>query len=131
MERNNKTLLIAVLIMLLALVSLNFNNISGRAGGSSDAIVRVTPASLSVPGNANLFVDTNGVTVDSTVQLYRASGERAGVTGNLCKGSSCKGVLRENFFIDSRITPGRYFIRITQIGGGLGRSFDSNMFTVR
>lgn len=36
MDQNNKTLLIAVLVMLLALVALNFNNISGRASGGGD-----------------------------------------------------------------------------------------------
>ena len=47
MDKNNKTLLVAVLIMLLALVSFNFNkeDISGKAVNRDGGSAVVTPAS--------------------------------------------------------------------------------------
>lgn len=79
MDKNNKTLLIAVLIMLLALVSLNFNNISGRASGSGD---NQHPLALSVNSNAcrvgtqiigTVSGNFRGVTHDTQITIRRDS----------------------------------------------------------
>ena len=129
MERNNKTLLIAVLIMLLALVSLNFSNISGKVGGSENVIVRVSPSNIRVPDSVNLYVDAAGVSIDSTTHLYRSDGSRASVTNRICKSSFCTGIVSSKYFIDSRIEPGVYFIRVTG-SRSKGGSWDSNMFTI-
>ena len=104
MERNNKTLLIAVLIMLLALVSLNFNNISGKV--TNDQVqVTVSPTSVGAPGCVNVFVDA-GKTVECTANLYLDGTRAFGLTDRICSGRINYGVFRGEFCLDSRVEPG-------------------------
>ena len=127
MERNNKTLLIAVLIMLLALVSLNFNNISGRV--TNDKVqVTVSPTSVSSPGCVNVFVDA-GETVECVANLYRDGNRAFGLTDRICSGSVNSGVFRGEFCLDSRVSPGTsYAIGVNTRAGEVVLSNTFNVY---
>ncbi len=130
MDKNNKTLLIAVLIMLLALVALNFNSISGKSTTGGSVVVSASPSVVKVPGYVDLYVNSYDIRVDSKVYMYEASGERVGwVVDNFCPGTTCKGEFTKQFYIPRGVEPGRYYIKITgsQSRGG---EWDSNMFSV-
>ncbi|MEK6934247.1 MAG: hypothetical protein AABW46_00030 [Nanoarchaeota archaeon] len=137
MEQNNKTLLIAVLIILLALVAFNFNNISGRpVSDVSDASISASPSVVTIDDrtgsgtNVDLVVDTGSVGLDKRVYLHRADGSRMGtVTETLCTASSseCNGVISKRFFIPSSVPSGEYYIS----GSKDTAIVNSNTFSVR
>ena len=135
MEQNNKTLLIAVLIILLALVAFNFNNISGRPVTEiNDASISVSPSIVIVDDRTSsgefidVVVDTGSVGLEPQMWLHRADGSRiSGSSDRLCNTNLCNGVRSKRFFISQGNPSGQYFIRMSR---GVA-SVDSNIFTVR
>ena len=102
MEKNNKTLLIAVLIMLLALVSLNFNKISGRAtdSDSSHALtLRLdnNDCNLGTQVGATLSGDLGATSHDPSVKI-RVDGSVVS-TDELSGGNVQTGYISERLYI--------------------------------
>ncbi|MEK6952907.1 MAG: hypothetical protein AABX29_07885 [Nanoarchaeota archaeon] len=140
MEQNNKTLLVAVLIILLALVAFNFNKISGRAvGDGSDVSIVVSPSVVTFSGDETgkfitVTVDTGGVGVDSQLELFSVVGglrERVSISDTLCGTKSlCNGVVSKQFLIPARIPSGDYVVRVERSNPSYNFKVDSNVFTV-
>lgn len=140
MEQNNKTLLVAVLIILLALVAFNFNKISGRAvGDGSDVSVVVSPSIVTFNGDETtkfitVTVDTGSVGVDSQLELFSVVGglrERVSISDTLCGTKSiCNGVVSKQFLIPSRVESGDYVIGVERSNSAYGFKVDSNIFTI-
>ena len=144
MEKDNKILLGAVLIMLVAMVSFNFNSITGKATTSSGVLVSAAPSELyfSYDDLANkpskvvkvkVEVDSQGI--ENQLDLYRSNGERIGGQGReLCRSSNnCrKGVYTVDFRIPSSLQEGSYFFRVQRrdFAGRSREVFNSNQITV-
>jgi len=157
MERDNKILLGAVLIMLVGMVSFSFSGVTGRVTrASNEVVVTASPDSLYFSYN-DLNVGTKIVTVkldilsgtiENNLDLYRSNGERVGGrTASICRGASgyetgrggssnCeRGTYYVNFKFDSELEEGKYFFRAngreTLSGSSFDRqNFDSNLVTV-
>ncbi len=142
MEQNNKTLLIAVLIILLALVAFNFNKISGKVvDDGSDVSVVVSPSLVTFSGNevvkqVTVTVDTGSVGVDNQLDLYSVkegytNRVGSGVSDKLCGTKSiCTGVISKQFLIPSSVDTGDYLIRVERDNPSYNFKVDSNIITV-
>ncbi|MBI2498632.1 hypothetical protein HYV88_00145 [Candidatus Woesearchaeota archaeon] len=140
MEQNNKTLLVAVLIILLALVAFNFNKISGRVvGDGSDVSVVVSPSIVTFSGDESakfvtVTVDTGSVGVDSQLELFSVNSglkERVSISDTLCGTQSiCNGVVSKQFLIPARVQSGDYIIRVERSNPSYNFKVDSNIFTI-
>jgi len=138
MENNNKTLLIAVLIILLALVAFNFNKISGRVTGDTDIGVTVSPTIIDFDrfDGAKIItvtVDAGSIGVDKDVRLYRLEGSRryriGSATWTLCNRDICTGTISKNLRLSAGLDSGNYVLRLERDNYDIQK--DSNMFTIR
>jgi len=142
MEQNNKTLLIAVVIILLALVAFNFNKISGRAvGDGSDVSVVVSPSVVTFSGDETakqitVTVDTGSVGVDNELGVYSVENGNtyrvgSGLTDKLCgTKSQCTGVISKQMLIPASIDSGNYLVRVERDNPSYNFKVDSNIFRV-
>jgi len=132
MERNNRVLLMAVLIMLLSLVSFNFNreDVSGRsvAGGGT---ISVSPGVVNFyraggDGNYNgaLITVTAKGTVDRNLYVYRSNGARLGsYSADVCGSRSrCDGGT-DTIRLKSDLPDGYYYVQ-GPVNGVVERSRD-------
>ena len=139
MESNNKTLLIAVLIILLALVAFNFNKISGRVAGDADISVAVSPKIIEfdrydAAKTITITVDAGSIGVDKDVRLFRIadSGRKYRMGSprwNLCNGNICTGKISKNLRLSASLGSGDYFFRLRRSNYDI--VVDSNRFTIR
>ncbi len=136
---NRKVLLLAVLILLLVLVALNFSAFTGRFyDGKNLPTIEVSESiecrrydNLKV---ANVFVDAGIIGLDRKYTLYRideAGNKRriGGATDNLCGESICKGKHSRNYRLNCDINSGEYFFRFTRNNYDL--DFDSPHFMIK
>jgi len=130
MEKDNKILLGAVLIMLVAMISFNFDSITGKAAGSGSGVsVSADPSRLHF-SYEDLEIGTRIVTVnvrvkdgyldnsdDEGLELYRASGERIGGKGaSLCGTKSRCGkddIKTIAYKFSSELEEGNYYFQVT------------------
>ena len=124
MERDNKILLGAVLILLVAMLSFNFNSITGKVTASNKAAVRADPSSVyfSADDLANrptkvvsVKVTVSSGSVENNLQLYRSSGERMnGKTRQLCgsKSECKKGTYQVDFKMGAELEDGEYYFAV-------------------
>lgn len=138
MENNNKTLLIAVLIILLALVAFNFNKISGRVVGEADITVAVNPTVIDfgrfdAAKTITATVDGGSIGIDKRIQLYEVEGSRknrvSGQSWTLCNRNICTGKISKNLRISSNLDSGIYVLRLERNNYDI--VVDSNVFRVR
>ena len=126
MEKNSKILLLAVLIMLLSLVSFNFNkeDISGRSVSSSPSVV-VSPNFLNFKWEMGEYegksatITVNGNNIERNMYMYDADKNRLGsYLWNVCGGSYCNGEYRviANFDGDA-LKDGVYYFGVKPRGG--------------
>ena len=135
MERNNKILLFAVLIILVALVAFNFNTISGRTPYEDSILISASPSLVDFGGGSTqkpvtVVVDAGDVCVDTKFYLYNEDGSRyGGFSDNLCTDSICYGIITKTSWISSSIDSGQYFFRVKRDNYNL--QADSNLFEKR
>ena len=134
MEKNNKILLFAVLIILVALVYFNFNTISGKTPYGNSILISVSPAYIDFSGGSTqkpvtVVVDAGDIGADTKFYLYYEDGSRyGGFSDNLCTDSICYGIITKTTWISSSIDSGQYFFEITRDNYGL--QANSNLFEV-
>ena len=118
MDKDTKVLLMAVVIILVALVSFNLNDLTGKVTTNNQASITVTPTLLTFAKNEavkvltiNLDLGTN--VVDQKVYLYKESGIRVGSESLiLCRSSSCgqKDInSMYRYSINAGLNKGRYY----------------------
>jgi len=113
MEKKSRFLLIVVFIILLIIVALNFDKISGKVVGSIDNVqISVNPDTVSFTRFdsshvVNVFVETRGIPLDPIYFLESESGHIVS-QAMLCPGNVCTDVISDNFIIDSSIDSGSY-----------------------
>lgn len=129
MEGNNKTLLLAVLIILLAVVSFNFSNISGMVAGSKVDVYPKENICTRYQGSTVVSVLATG-RFEKDFNMHNADdGTRMGGTSeNLCTKSTCDGTNQKSVKVSCQ--PGRYFFRLKETGRS-GDFVDSPAFTIR
>ena len=121
MEKNSKILLLAVLIMLLSLVSFNFNreDISGRSVSSSPSVV-ISPSSLNFKWVRGEFeslpvaITVNGNNIESEFYMYDSNKHRDGSSmRNLCSDSYCNGRNSVTAYLDGdALEAGTYYFGV-------------------
>ncbi len=129
MEKDNKVLLGAVLILLVAMVSFSFNDAVTGEVTSSAASVSASPTQVyfNFDDLANrptkivtVTVNVREGSVENDIQLYRDTGEKVEAKKQICKASAStcsKGVYEVPVQVSSSLEEGDYFFRVS------GRSF--------
>lgn len=131
---SSRILLIIVLILLLALVSLNLNNLTGKAT-QEDIGIDITPSEVECTryDNSkviNILVDSGVHGIDSEYRIYKENGLRV-ARGHLCKSSICNGVISKNHIIkcdDPSFQSGKYHIEVERKNYDI--KVESNMFKI-
>lgn len=131
---NRKVLLFAVLVILLALVGLNFKGITGKQLGG-DVIIELSPTTMDCRRQdnskvINVFVDAGSIGVDKTFYMHRADDESrvGGSSDTLCSQSICSGAHNTNYRLSCGLGSGGYFFRFTR--DNYDRVFNSEVFTL-
>lgn len=148
MEKDNKVLLGAVLILLVAMLSFNFNSVTGEVTKDS-ASLKVSPTSVyfsqedlnSRPSKiVSVKVSVNSGSIENELYLFRSNGVRTqqSNTRQICESkSSCgKGTYAVDFKIGTELPDGEYYFAVnghreTLSGSTFGRqTFTSNMVSL-
>ncbi|MFH1591915.1 MAG: hypothetical protein ABIB47_00940 [Candidatus Woesearchaeota archaeon] len=131
---NRKVLLFAVLVILLALVGLNFKGITGKQLGGG-VVIELSPTDVDCRRQDSskiiyVFVDAGSVGVDQKFYMHRADdGTRVGGSSdNLCPQSICTGAHSKNYRLSCGLPSEEYFFRFTRDNYNL--VFDSEVFTL-
>ena len=128
MEKDNKILLGAVLILLVAMISFNFNDaVTGDVASGAKIAVTVNPAQVYFSYNdlnnkpsktVIVTVTVQNGQIENNVDLYRSTGERTTRTKEICKpatSSYCtKGVYEVPFTVTSDLDVGDYYFRVSK-----------------
>jgi len=121
METSSKTLILAILIILLGVVTFNFNTISGRQT-QQNVDISVYPKVITFTWTPNGYVN-EPVTVTVNAQggvnrdffLYREGEEyedrQGGYIGNLCTKNICVGENKETLYLNGELEDGTYFFK--------------------
>ena len=89
MNKDNKVLLGAILIILVALVSFNFGDITGKAV-SEGSIVAISPKTVTAGEYINVYVKPGSKGVEKLAYIYREGDIRMAGTISLCRTSKCE-----------------------------------------
>ena len=125
MDKDTKVLLMAVVIILVALVSFNLNDLTGKptlnvgSASVSGASITVTPGSVSFGWNVEKMpltvrVDLGSNVADTKMNLYRCNpGEVEQKLGShsipkICGGSTCSGSSVRTYYADVGLNDGYY-----------------------
>lgn len=101
MEKDNKILLGAILIILVAMVSFSFRGITGKAV-SEKTIVAVSPGSITAGESITIYVKPGSVGVEQMAYFYREDGLRIPGTVSLCRSSKCADEIKIDYkLVDS------------------------------
>ena len=146
MEKDNKVVLGAVLILLVGMLSFNFNSLTGQAVKGQEAAVTASPSNMYFTyddlnkGNklVSVTIKVNSGKIDNDLYLYRRTAqgeERVGAQDSICKGTATycgKGTYTVNYKFSSGNEEGDYFFRVQRRDSALrGRlTFDSNTVSV-
>ncbi len=138
----NKTWIVVVLIILVALVAYNFKGMTGEI--TKDQITKITVSPTKIIFDKfdagkliTINVDIGSIGIDSWLQLYKVAG-----TGNIrmarnkvsvCKDSICTEDVTLTYKLTAGLESGTYFFRAErdnydEIGHDL--KFDSNKFVI-
>ena len=146
MEKDNKVVLGAVLILLVGMLSFNFNSLTGQAVKGQEATVTASPSNVYFSfddlnkGNkiVAVTIKVNSGKVDNDLYLYRKSlkgEERVGSLDTICKGTATycgKGTYTVNYKFSSGNPEGDYFFRVQRRDFAVRDrlTFDSNLVSV-
>lgn len=129
----NKTWVIVVLIILVALVAYNFNGMTGAATGVTTITVSPNEVSFGKQETMKLLqihVKPSANGIDTKLHLYRVAENgdyRVGTEAvDLCTDSICKKEATVEYKLGREIEVGKYFFR----GERANVKFDSNTFEV-
>lgn len=89
MDKDNKILLSAILIILVALVSFNFGDITGKIVKDS-TVVAVSPSEVTAGEYITVYVNPGSDGVKNVAYVYRENDVRIPATINLCGSSKCE-----------------------------------------
>ncbi|MBS3171849.1 hypothetical protein J4449_04530 [Candidatus Woesearchaeota archaeon] len=156
MEKDNKVVLGAVLILLVGMLSFNFaGSLTGKTvnKGGPDVVLTVSPSNVYfsfedlVKGTKviTLTVNVNKGEAERNVYIYRntpnggvrdTNAAKATLTGSGCRSSNAceEGTYTINYLINSELNEGDFFFRVSRPAKASTstnkETFDSNTFTV-
>lgn len=146
MEKDNKVVLGAVLILLVGMLSFNFSSLTGEAVRGQEASLTASPSNVYFSfddlnkGNKVVAVTVRVVSgkVENNLDLYRKTEvgeERVGAADSICKGTASycgKGTYTVNYKFSSGNPEGDYFFKVQKrdFAGRSKQAFDSNTITV-
>jgi len=133
MDKDNKVLLAAVLVILVALVAFNFGDITGKAVKDS-TVIAVSPTVVKFGEYDTVKMVTIKVMpgedgVDTKMSLYKVDGFKVGgETVNICTESICREETTLTYKLDSGLEAGKYYFKAER--EQKGRVFKSNSFEI-
>jgi hypothetical protein len=146
MEKDNKVVLGAVLILLVGMLSFNFNSLTGQAVKGQEAVVTANPSNVYFTADdlnkgtklVAVTVKVNSGKVDNELYLYRKSAqgeERVNAQDSICKGTATycgKGTYTVNYKFSSGNEEGDYFFKVQKrdFARRDRLTFDSNVVSV-
>ena len=98
MEKDNKVLISAILIILVALVSFNFGDITGKAV-KENTVVAISPLEVTAGETITVYVKPGSNGVEKLAYVYSKKGIRLPGTISLCRSSKCEDVLSVEYKI--------------------------------
>jgi len=134
MDKDNKVLLAAVLIILVALVAFNFGDITGKAVKDDGTVIAVSPTTVKFGEYDTMKLVTIKVIpgkdgVDTVMSLYMVDGFKvSGETVNICTDSICREEATLTYKLDSELKPGKYYFKAERVQKG--KTYKSNSFEI-
>ena len=143
MDRNTRILLFAVLIILLALVALNFNSLTGKVLSNQKIDIDIQPSVIECgPYDrtkiVNIVVSPGVMGIDNTFSLYEVRNVKGkelwrrlgGSTDHLCRNAVCKGDISKNYKIPcDDFASGRYGFKFSR--DNYHTELPSPLFTIK
>ena len=140
MNKDTKVLLMAVVIILVALVSFNLNDITGRIiNGSEVSTLTVSPTIITFGNNDAATMITIGISpgtngLDKKILMYkvRTGGYDTPIdskTANICTDSICYHDVTIGLRVDSGLKDGKYYFKAER--ENMDKEFVSNHFEVK
>ena len=136
MDKNNKVLMMAILILAVAVVSFNVVDLTGKSVGGQTAQLMVSPEMfvLQTDGSGTPYYNTQqAVTVtlvqgkvNTALKILDATSGAVVYENNLCSSSKCTGPLSKTVY--ATLAPGTYTAKVTNTNNG--ESTVSNSFLV-
>ncbi len=120
MAEKNNFLLIVTVIILLVLVALVLNNLTGLVTSDVEAKLETNPNALTFSRYDNshvvaVSVDSGSDKVGRNFVLKAAKNGEAVESGALCDDVTCEGKISKNFIINRNIESGDYYFEIDRI----------------
>ncbi len=114
MEQQNKTLVLAVLILLIAIVSFNFTGMTGEMIGNKITTITLDKTSVLPTETITLEIVPGSEGVDTDIDIYRADTEYRYMqsTATVCKYYKCEDTSTVKFKVLDSFEPGTYYFRV-------------------
>ena len=139
MNKDTKILLMAVVIILVALVSFNFNDITGRIISNSEVTtLAVSPTKIDFGPNDIAKMITIRVSpgfngINKKIMMHRVEtggydSQITSETANICTDSLCYDDVTISYRIDSGLKDGKYYFKAER--ENMGKVFVSNEFEI-
>lgn len=139
MNKNTKVLLMAVVIILVALVSFNLNDLTGMVSSDITTLI-VSPTVVNFEKYDAAKMITVGVSpskpngVNKKVEMYKCKNEKCtssikfgSETANICTDSTCYSKVTISYRLDSGLKTGTYYFQAEKDG----KIFISNTFDIK
>ncbi len=135
MNKDTKILLMAVVIILVALVSFNLSDLTGKAVSDITTLtVSPTIINFGLHDSAKMITirvspSKNGI--DQRIQMYRKEWDTqvSSETATICTDSICYDDITISYRVDSRLRDGRYYFKAER--ENKNQAFTSNIFEIR
>ncbi len=118
MRQENKVLVWAVLILLIAIVSFNFTGITGEAIKEKTTTVMLDKTYALPSETITLTVIPGSKGVDTDIDVYRADTDYRYMqsAAQVCKRYKCKDISEVKFKLIDAFEPGTYYFRLYDLG---------------
>ncbi len=117
MQQENKILVWAVLILLIAIVSFNFTGMTGESIRNKITTVTLDKTYVLPSGTIILNVIPGSKGVDADVDIYRANTDRRYMQAvlSICRRYKCESMSTVKFKVIDSFEPGTYYFRLYDI----------------
>ena len=112
MDKDNKVLLGSVLIILLAIISINFDGITGAATFDSNTNLYISPNVVSPGDRIYITISAPGAGVNKKAEFYHLADNLKVGSIDICKSSGCSGDFGFSYVISTSWDSGIYGVRV-------------------
>lgn len=130
MKQENKILVWAVLILLIAIVSFNFTGMTGMGTGGNRITTIILDKTYALPSETiTLTIIPGSKGVDTDIDVYKADTDRRYMqsAAQVCRIYKCKDIGTVKFKLIDSFEPGTYYFRLYDL---YGKEYVNAYFTV-